>query len=132
MIRLYSEHCLFWACYYNLDGKIINNYLINFNTKPFFKIYCMHEQTSLHAACSQGSLTPFILVYNKYNEYVKITNVKTIMVTAEKNQNQNQKHIITIGYPKEYDDNVYRLKNDEQYQYYNYSFREYLERYMKF
>ena len=130
MVRLYSEHCLFWACYYNLDGKIINNYLINFNTKPFFKIYCMHEQTSLHAACSQGSLTPFILVYNKYNEYIKITNVKTIMITAEKKE--NQKNIITIGYPEEYDDFVYRLKNDKQYQYYNYSFREYLEKYMKF
>ena len=65
-LRLFTEHCLYWACYFNYKETIINMFLSLYNARPAFPLFCLDNRTSLHAACTQGSLIPFQLVYKTY------------------------------------------------------------------
>ena len=66
-LRLFTEHCLYWACYFNYNEKIINRFLSLYNARPSFPLFSLDNKTSLHAACIQGSFIPFQLLY-KTNE----------------------------------------------------------------
>ena len=67
-LRLYTEHCLYWASFYNYDSKTINKFLNNFYSHPNFPIFCLENRTALHAACIRGSERPFEILL-KFYEY---------------------------------------------------------------
>ena len=58
-LRLYTEHCFYWICYYNFSSEIINKFLNKFYVHPSFPIFCLNSQTALHGCCIQGSKVPF-------------------------------------------------------------------------
>jgi ankyrin repeat protein len=57
-LRLFTEHCLYWASYYNFNGEIIDKFLNNFYAHAAFPIFCLENRTAMHAACIQGSQIP--------------------------------------------------------------------------
>ena len=50
-LRLFTEHCLYWACFFNYNEKIINMFLSLYNARPVFPLFSLENKTSLHAAC---------------------------------------------------------------------------------
>ena len=104
-LRLFTEHCLYWACYFNYNEKIINMFLSLYNARSGFPLFCLDNQTSLHAACIQGSLIPFQLVYKTYeikrNKKLIEKSDKKIPVTVIQND-ENNNSIRRIAYPKEF------------------------------
>ena len=67
-LRLFTEHCLYWASYYNYNGEIIDRFLNNFHAHAAFPIFCLENRTAMHAACIQGSQIPFRNLLKNYEE----------------------------------------------------------------
>ena len=65
-LRLFTEHCLYWACYFNYKDTIINMFLSLYNARPAFPLFCLNNRTSLQAGCIKGILLPFQLLYKTY------------------------------------------------------------------
>ena len=128
-LRLYTEHCLYWACYFNYNDKIINMFLSLYNARPAFPLFCLNNRTSLHAACIQGSLIPFQLVYKTYELKRKkklkldIKSDKKIPVTLS--QSDENKNIKIISYPKEYNKYKKILLSNKHFNSLNKKFRKY-------
>ena len=131
-LRLFTEHCLYWACYFNYNEKIINMFLSLYNARPAFPLFCLDNRTSLHAACIQGSLIPFQLVYKTYEikrkkkliEDKKSANNNPITIA----QNDENKVIKTISFPKEFNQFKKDLLSDEQFNTLDKEFRNYIEK----
>ena len=131
-LRLFTEHCLYWACFFNYNEKIINMFLSLYNARPIFPLFCLENKTSLHAACIQGSFIPFQLVY-KTNEIRRKRKLeedqkseKKNPVSLEQNELNNYK---TIKYPSEY--NLYKKKflSSDHYNSFSDEFQNYLKKY---
>ena len=129
-LRLFTEHCLYWACYFNYNEKIINMFLSLYNARSGFPLFCLDNQTSLHAACIQGSLIPFQLVYKTYeikrNKKLIEKSDKKIPVTVIQND-ENNNNIRRIAYPKEFKDFKKQFLSSEHFNSLNKKFRNYLE-----
>ena len=131
-LRLYTEHCLFWASYFDLSGQIINKYLISFHANPTFLIFSRNNQSAIHAACTAGSVTSFQLIMNKYLDLVKNYDPekegKVIMILGDDNHT-----VKNIVYPNEfnkYQSSLYKnehfSKMNENFQYFIYSHLKYI------
>lgn len=129
-LRLFTEHCLYWACYFNYNEKIINMFLSLYNARSGFPLFCLDNQTSLHAACIQGSLIPFQLVYKTYEikRSRKLTDKtgKKIPVSVVQNDDNNN-NIRRIAYPKEFKEFKKQFLSSAHFNSLNKQFRNYLE-----
>ena len=118
-LRLYTEHCLYWASFYNLDSIIINKFLNNFYAHAAFPIFCLDNRTSLHAACMKGSKIPFELLLKSY-EYKKEMRQKFNINPKSKYpinmQSTTTKKVHNIIYPDQYQ---YHKKNFELSHHFN-------------
>ena len=131
-LRLFTEHCLYWACFFNYDEKIINMFLSLYNARPSFPLFSLDNKTSLHAACIQGSFIPFQLLY-KTNEIRRkrkaeqdLKSSLKIPVTLEKNDLNN---IRTIAFPLEYNHFKKKFLASEHYNNLDENFQKYLKKY---
>ena len=131
-LRLFTEHCLYWACYFNYNEKIINMFLSLYNARPAFPLFSLDNKTSLHAACIQGSFIPFQLLYKtneikrKVKEEQDLKSEKTVPVTLESNEYNNYK---CISYPNEF--NYYKKKflDSKHFNTLSSEFQNYLKKY---
>ena len=100
-LRLYTEHCLFWASYFDLSGKLINQYLLVFHANPTTEMFSQKEKNAIHAACIAGSVTSFQLIMNRYlalyDEYDPTKKDRVIMIFGDENH-----YVRNIVYPSEY------------------------------
>ena len=129
-LRLFTEHCLYWACYFNYNDKVINMFLSLYNARSGFPLFCLDNQTSLHAACIQGSLIPFQLVYKTYEikRNKKLTEKSSKKIPVSITQNDENNNIIRkIAYPKEFKDFKKQFLSSEHFNSLNKEFRNYLE-----
>ena len=103
--RLYTEHCLYWASFYNYNKEIINKFLNVFYAHSDFHIYCLENRTALHAACIKGSKEPFEVLLSHY-EYKREKREKLYGISKTKipiNMNSSDtKKVYNILYPYEY------------------------------
>ena len=129
-LRLFTEHCLYWACFFNYKETTINMFLSLYNARPAFPLFSLENRTSLHAACTQGSVIPFQLVYKTYEIKRKKKleedkkSAKKVPVSIIKNGENNL--ITTISYPKEFNQYKRQLLDDEQFNKLNKNFRNYI------
>ena len=131
-LRLFTEHCLYWACFFNYNEKIINMFLSLYNARPVFPLFSLENKTSLHAACIQGSFIPFQLVY-KTNEIRRKRKLeedkkseKKNPVTLEQNELNNYK---TIKYPSEFNLLKKKFLASDHYNSLSNEFQNYLKKY---
>ena len=131
-LRLFTEHCLYWACFFNFSEKIINMFLSLYNTRPAFPLFSLDNKTALHAACIQGSFIPFQLVY-KTNELRRkrkleqdIKSEKIIPVTLEENDLNYSK---CIKYPAEFNQYKKKFLSSAHYNSFSDEFKNYLNQY---
>ena len=130
-LRLFTEHCLYWSCYFNYNEKFINMFLSLYNARPAFPLFCLDNRTSLHAACIQGSLVPFQLVYKTYEIKRKKKMIeeeksdKKVPVSTAKVDGNN--YIRCISYPKEFNELKKKFLNSEHFNLFHKEFRSYLE-----
>ena len=104
-LRLYTEHCLYWICYYNYKSDIVNKFLLKFYAHPAFPIFCLNNQTALHGSCIQGCKIPFKDLLNRYINKKMLR--ETIQGKSKKNipqymDNNQSKNVYKIPYPVEY------------------------------
>ena len=131
-LRLFTEHCLYWACYFNYNEKIINMFLSLYNARPAFPLFSLDNKTSLHASCIQGSFIPFQLLYKtneikrKIKEEQDLKSEKIIPVTLEQNELNSYKG---ISYPNEF--NYYKKKflDSKHFNTLSSEFQNYLKKY---
>ena len=131
-LRLFTEHCLYWACYFNYNEKIINMFLSLYNARPAFPLFSLDNKTSLHASCIQGSFIPFQLLYKtneikrKIKEEQDFKSEKIIPVTLEQNELNSYK---CISYPNEF--NYYKKKflDSKHFKTLSGEFQNYLKKY---
>ena len=131
-LRLFTEHCLYWACYFNYNEKIINMFLSLYNARPSFPLFSLDNKTSLHAACIKGSFKPFQLIF-KTNEMRRKRKIeqdkrqsKKIPVSLEQNELNN---IRTIKYPSEFNSFRKKFLSSEHYNLFSEDFQDYLKKY---
>ena len=130
-LRLYTEHCLYWACFYNYNNDIINKFLNNFYTHADFPLFCLKNRTALHAACIKGSKTSFKILFKSYelikeNQdkiYINKTNSKLPM-NMESN---SDKKILIIRYPDEYQQKKKIFESSFHFNFINKKFRKFLK-----
>ena len=131
-LRLFTEHCLYWACFFNYSDKIINMFLSLYNARPAFPLFSLDNKTSLHAACIQGNFIPFQLVYKTYEMKRKkklIQDEKTeskIPVSSELNDFNN--NLRTIEYPTEYNFFKKKFLSSEHYNSLSKEFKAYIKK----
>ena len=131
-LRLFTEHCLYWACFFNYNEKIINMFLSLYSARPSFPLFSLENKTSLHAACIKGSFVPFQLVYktNEIRRKRKIEQDKKFVrktpVTLEQSELNN---IRTIKYPIEYYSFKKQFLSSEHYNTFTKEFQTYLKNY---
>ena len=130
-LRLYTEHCLFWASFFDLPGKIINKYLISFHANPTFLIFSQKNQSAIHAACCAGSITSFQLIMNKYLDLVKNYDHKkegkVIMMTGNDNH-----RVINIAYPNEFHKFQSSLSKNEHFSKMSENFQDFVYSQLKY
>ena len=129
-LRLFTEHCLYWACYFNYNEKIINMFLSLYNARPAFPLFSLDNRTSLHAAGIQGSLIPFQLVYKTY-EIKRKKKLKEDIKSGSSNpvtivQNYENNLIKNISFPKEFNQFKKDLLADAQFNSLDKEFRNYI------
>ena len=131
-LRLFTEHCLYWACYFNYNEKIINMFLSLYNSRPAFPLFSLDNKTSLHASCIQGSFIPFQLLYktNEIKRKIKseqdLKSTKTIPVTLEQNEINDNK---CISYPNEFNYFKKRFFESKHFNTFSGDFQNYLKKY---
>ena len=131
-LRLFTEHCLYWACYFNYKDTIINMFLSLYNARPAFPLFCLNNRTSLHAACIKGSLLPFQLLYKTYEIKRKkklVQDIKSEKKMPVSIQNDENNYITYISYPKEYNKYKKEFLSNEQFNTLSKEFRNYIEKY---
>ena len=67
-LRLYTEHCFYWICYYNFNSEIINKFMNKYYAHPSLPIFGLNNKTAFHGCCSQGSKIPFKDLLNHYEK----------------------------------------------------------------
>ena len=129
-LRLFTEHCLYWACYFNYNEKIINMFLSLYNARPGFPLFSLDNRTSLHAACTQGSLVPFQLVYKTY-EIKRKKKLKQDKKSDKKVPvsiiNDDNNMVTCISYPKEFNQLKKKFLSSEHFNSFKKEFRKYIE-----
>ena len=127
-LRLYTEHCLYWASFYNYNIEIIKKLLYTFHAHSDFHIFCLEKRTAMHAACIKGNKEAFEILLNHY-EYKKEKREKLYGNEKDKNKNpisingtENNK-VYNIMYPYEYQN--YK-KLFESNNFFNKKFKKYL------
>ena len=116
-LRLYTEHCLYWASFYNYNSKTINKFLNNFYAHPNFPIFCLENRTPLHAACIKGSEVPFEILLkfyeNKLEKRESLYGHKIKSKTPINMESSSNKKITNIIYPYQYQNykNIFETNN---------------------
>ena len=105
-LRLYTEHCLYWICYFNYYDEMINKFLTKFYAHPSFPIFCLEKRTAFHAACIQGSNRPFEILLKHYEERKetreKLYGIKTKTQVAINMESTSDNKVYKILYPYEF------------------------------
>ena len=125
-LRLFTEHCLYWSCFFDYSENIINDLLDKFHTHPDFNIYCLENKTSFHASCFQGNIIPFELIYKNYEKTKilynnrKSTKTKFILLQIEGDD------IKKINYPKQFSEYKNQFSCSKHFKSLNKKFQKYL------
>ena len=105
-LRLYTEHCLYWLCYYNYYDEMINKFLTTFYAHPSFPIFCLEKRNAFHAACIQGSKRPFEILLKYYEERKeereKLYGIKSKKQVAINMESTPDNKVYKILYPYEF------------------------------
>ena len=128
-LRLYTEHCLYWAIYYNYNQDIINKFLFKFHTHPAFPIFCLNNQTALHAGCIQGSKLSYRDLLNRYNNKKMMR--EKLYGKSKKDyplymDNNTSKKVHKLSYPVEYQQCKKRFESSIHFKTLNGKFKNYL------
>ena len=132
-LRLFTEHCLYWACYFNYNEKVINMFLSLYNARPGFPLFCLDNRTALHAACAKGSLNPFQIVYRTYEKKREkklkqdsISDKRVPVTMFQKNEYSNN-DMRVISYPDEFNKYKKELFADKHFNSFDSAFKDYIK-----
>ena len=129
-LRLYTEHCLYWASYYNYNDEVINKFLFKFYAHPAFPIYCLNHQTALHGSCIQGNRIPFINLLKQYNKKKEIRenlygkSKRLIPIYMESSSSSNK--IYKISFPVKYQEFKKKFEDSIHFNSLNKKFKNYI------
>ena len=105
-------------------------FLSLYNARPGFPLFSLDNRTSLHAACTQGSLVPFQLVYKTY----EIKRKKKLIQDKKSDKkvpvpiiNDENDMVTLISYPKEYNQLKKKFLSSEHFNSFKKEFRKYIE-----
>ena len=127
-IRLYAHHCLYWGCYFfkirtkdQNDVKqeeeiYLTELLDTYEVSPIFEIYCLKQQTPIHAACSSGNSKAVHLLLPKY-KIIKDRNLNDINPTYFLKNNK--------GSPISLPSITSQIKSDDVFKTFERGFRKY-------
>ena len=127
-LRLYTEHCLYWASFYNCSDDIINKLLYTFYAHSDFHLFCQENRTAMHAACIKGNKEPFEILLNHYKgkkeKREKLYGKKKAKIPINMINTTETNKVYNIIYPYEYQNfkKIFESNNNT----FNKKFKKYL------